>query len=197
MNLAYRIFWPFVWIFVSLVYPRRTVGRENRPGAGAYLICGNHSSMVDPFLIANSMGPSRQIHFMAKAELFRIPVIGALLRLIGMFPVDREHGGAAAMKQAMKYLKNGEKVGMFPEGTRISSEEASATKAGAVRIAARMEVPIVPVYIPRKKRVLRFNTIVIGEPYCLALDKKASSEEFDQAANELMAKIRALGESVQ
>jgi len=153
--------------------------------------------MVDPFLVAFSMGPKRQIHFMAKAELFRIPVVGPVLRAIGMFPVDREHGGAAAMKQAMKLLKNGEKVGMFPEGTRISSEEASATKAGAVRIAARMEVPIVPVYIPRKKRVFRFNTIVIGEPYRITLDKKASSAEFDQAANELMEKIRVLGESVR
>lgn len=197
MHLIYKVTWLITCPFVSLVYPRRTIGRENRPGGGAYLICGNHSSMIDPFLIAYSMGPGRQIHFMAKAELFRIPVIKTILHVIGMFPVDREHGGAAAMKQAMKYLKHGEKVGMFPEGTRISSEEASATKVGAVRIAARMDVPIVPVYIPRKKRVFRFNKIVIGEPYRLTLDKKASSEEFELAANELMEKIRALGESVQ
>ena len=197
MQLMYKIIWTITCPFVSLVYPRRTIGRENRPGKGAYLICGNHSSMIDPFLVAYSMGPGRQIHFMAKAELFRIPLIKSILRVIGMFPVDREHGGAAAMKQAMKYLKNGEKVGMFPEGTRISSDEASATKAGAVRIAARLEVPIVPVYIPRRKRLFRFNQIVIGAPYCIELDKKADREEYDRAAEELMEKIRILGAGVE
>jgi len=153
--------------------------------------------MIDPFLMAYSMGAQFQIHYMAKAVLFRIPVIGAILRGIGMFPVDRESGGAQAMMAAMKLLKNGKRVGMFPEGTRVSTEDGSAVKAGAVRLAARLNVPIVPMYVPRKKKVLRFNKIVIGTPYMVGLDKKASAEEYEQAANELMEKIRLLGESVQ
>jgi len=153
--------------------------------------------MIDPFMVACSMGVGCQIHFMAKAELFRIPIVGAVLRGIGMFPVDRESGGAAAFMTAMKLLKKGEKVGMFPEGTRIAADEASAAKAGAVRLAARLGVPIVPVHIPRKKKVLRWNKMVIGAPYVVELDKKAGAEEYEQAADELMMKIRALGESVQ
>jgi len=130
---------------------------------------------------------------MAKAELFRIPIIGPILRAVGMFPVDRAGGGAMAIKGAMKLLKAGEKVGMFPEGTRIRSEDASEAKTGAVRLSARMGVPILPVYIPRDKKLFRFNRMVIGAAYQVELDKKATPEEVEQAAETLMAKLRRLG----
>ena len=159
------------------------------------MICANHSHALDPFLIAHSMGPRCWIHYMGKAELFRIPVVGSILRAIGMFPVDRQGGGAMAIKGAMKFLKDGEKVGMFPEGTRVHSEEESEAKTGAVRLAARLEVPIVPVYLPRKKRKFRRNRIVIGAPYIVELDRKATSEEVERRAAEMMEKIRLLGET--
>jgi len=193
MSFAYKLAWLISWPFVSLVYPRRTIGRDHRPGPGAYLVCANHSSAIDPFLIAYSLGAKCQVHFMAKAELFRIPIVGAVLRAVGIFPVDRKGGGAMAIKGAMKFLKDGEKVGMFPEGTRIRTEEESEAKTGAVRLAARMGVPIVPVYLPRKKRILRLNRVIIGAPYLVELDKKPTPEEVERAAEELMEKIRALG----
>ena len=193
MSLGYKFVWYLSMPFVSLVYPRRTIGRENRPGPGAAIVCANHSSMTDPFLIAYSMGPNYQIHYMAKMELFRIPLVGPILRGIGMFPVDRQGGGAMAIKSALRILKDGKKMGMFPEGTRVSTEEKSEAKTGAVRLAARMGVPIVPVYLPRKKRVFRLNRIVIGAPYMVELDKKPAPEDVARAAEELMAKIRALG----
>ena len=192
MKWAYALIWLLTWPFVNLIYPRRTFGRENVPGPGAFLICANHSSMIDPFLIAYSMGPGCQIHYMGKVELFRIPIIASILRGIGIFPVDRQGGGAMAIKGAMKLLKEGEKVGIFPEGTRVHTEDGEA-KTGAVRLAARLGVPIVPVYLPRKKRILRLNRIAIGAPYMVELDKKAAPEEVEQAAEALMEKIRNLG----
>jgi len=192
MKWAYALIWLLTWPFVNLIYPRRTFGRENVPGPGAFLICANHSSMIDPFLIAYSMGPGCQIHYMGKVELFRIPIIASILRGIGIFPVDRQGGGAMAIKGAMKLLKEGEKVGIFPEGTRVHTEDGEA-KTGAVRLAARLGVPIVPVYLPRKKRILRLNRVAIGTPYMVELDKKAAPEEVEQAAEELMEKIRNLG----
>jgi len=193
VNWGYRLAWFVTWPFLTLVYPRLTFGREHVPGPGAFLICDNHSSAIDPFLIAYSMGWRCQIHYMAKAELFRVPLIGFILRAIGMFPVDRQGGGAMAIKGAMRLLKDGEKVGMFPEGTRIQTEEESEAKTGAVRLAARLGVPIVPVYLPRRKKILRFNRIAIGAPYLVELDKKAAPEDVERAAEELMAKIRQLG----
>ena len=189
---GYRLVWLLTWPILNLIYPRRTFGREHVPGPGAFLICANHSSNVDPFLVAYSMGWRCQIHYMAKAELFRIPLIGPILRGLGIFPVDRQGGGAMAIKGAMKFLKEGEKVGIFPEGTRVSTEDGEA-KTGAVRLAARLGVPIVPVYVARQKKVLRFNRVAIGAPYLVELDKKAAPEEVERVAEELMAKIRQLG----
>ncbi|MCL2589106.1 MAG: 1-acyl-sn-glycerol-3-phosphate acyltransferase [Oscillospiraceae bacterium] len=193
MNRFYQFIMLLTWPFVNLIFPCRTVGKENRPGAGAYLICANPSHALDPFMIAYSMGLGRQVHYMGKVELFRIPVIGSILRAIGMFAVDRDGGGAMAVKETMKLLKAGGKVGMFPEGTRVSTEDGSEAKTGAVRLSARMGVPIVPVYLPRRKRLFRFNRIVIGTPYIAELDKKPTPEDVERAAKELMAKIRQLG----
>jgi len=194
MKWMYRFFLLLTWPFISLFYPRKTAGRENIP-AGAALLCGNHSSGFDPFLMAYSGGVGNQIRFMAKAELFRIPVVAPLLRSIGTFPVDRA-GGAGAIKEAMRYLKAGEKVGIFPEGTRFSAEGESEAKIGAVRLAAKMAVPVVPVYIPRKKRLFRRLYIVFGEPYMIEADRKtATSADYEALAAEMMEKIRLLGES--
>jgi len=196
MSWMYRFFWLFTWPFISLLYPRKTVGRENIP-EGPALVCANHSSGVDPFLMAYGAGVGRQIHFMAKAELFRIPVIAPILRSIGTFPVDRA-GGAGAIKEAMKYLKAGKKVGIFPEGTRFSAEGESEAKIGAVRLATKMGVPVVPVYIPRKKQKFRRQRIVFGEPYMIEVDRKtATSADYETLAGEMMEKIRLLGDSVQ
>jgi len=178
---------------MNLIYPRHTIGRQNIPGPGAYLVCSNHSSAIDPFMVAYSMGSRHQIRYMAKVELFKIPIVGRILRAIGMFPVDRAGGGAMAIKETMRLLKAGEKVGMFPEGTRVTSEEASEAKTGAVRLASRMGIPILPVYVPRQKKMFRRNRMVIGVPYMVELVKKASPEEVERAAEELMEKLRQLG----
>lgn len=187
-NLCYCIAYPFV----SLVYPHKTYGREHLP-EGPMMICGNHSSLVDPVLVAFAATKRYQIHFMAKVELFRIPVFGFLMHKIGIFPVDREKGGLAAIKTAMRYLKNGEVVGIFPEGTRVTNEEDSEAKTGAIRIAMKTGVPVVPVYLPREKRKFSRVPIVIGTPYYPQVDKKQpTGEDYRMLAEELMAKINQL-----
>jgi len=146
--------------------------------------------------MAYSAGWRIQIRFMAKAELFRIPVVAPLLRSIGTFPVDRA-GGAGAIKEAMKHLKAGEKVGIFPEGARIATEEESEAKIGAVRLAAKMGVPVVPVYIPRQKPMFRRQRIVFGEPYMIEVDRKtATSTDYETLAEQMMEKIHRLGDKV-
>jgi len=197
MSTLFRVLWLISWPFINLIYPRKTYGKENRPGSGAYLICANHPSSFDPFFLTYSIGFRCHIYFMGKVELFRVPLVGAALRGIGMIPVDRAAGGAMAMKRAMKLLKSGEKVGMFPEGTRVKAEEGVAAKGGAVRMAARMNVPILPVYIENDKKLFRRNKVIIGEAYYLPMDKTASAEEFEKAGNELMEKIQQLGETVR
>lgn len=192
MNFIYKLCYSILYPFISLRYWHRVTGRENIP-EGAALVCANHSSMSDPILVAFALTKAHQLHFMAKIELFRIPVLGSILRKAGIFPVDRSKTDVTAVKTAMKYLKSGEKVGIFPEGKRVAEDESGDAKSGAIRLAMRTGAPILPVYVPRTKRPFKRVNIVIGKPYNIELDKKsASAEDYDRCAAELMDKINGL-----
>ena len=92
----------------------------------------------------------------------------------------------------MPYVRAGEKVGIFPEGTRVSTDGAVVAKPGAVRIAAKLRVPVVPVFVSRRKWIFRKVKIVIGEPIVIS----ANTEDFQLATNELMEKISEMGRTV-
>lgn len=102
-----------------------------------------------------------------------------------------------AIKQAMKYLKEGEKVLLYPQGHRVheSRGEQGDAKNGAAMLAVRCGVPILPVYVPERKLWFRRTTVVIGKPYMPQVSsRKGSTEEYDAITADLMARIRALGE---
>jgi len=188
----YKLCYSIIWPFVSLRYWRKVKGRENIAPGGA-ILCGNHSSNIDPVLLGYAYTIKTHVHFMAKTELFKIPLLGRIIRAIGTFPVERDKTDVAAVKTAMKYLKNGEKVAMFPEGTRIMDEDNVEAKSGAVIMAVRSNVPIVPIYISRKKRWFKRVSIVIGEPYYVPLDKKtAQVNDYDRETIKLMETINGL-----
>lgn len=197
MRRLYTILWYIVAPFFSLVHPCRLVGRERLPEKGG-LFCANHSGLSDPICLIVALGPRPQMHAMAKAEFMRTPVIGWLLKKIGIFAVERGKSDIGAIKTAMKYLKSGESVLIFPEGTRIKDGvdkygNESEGKAGAAMLAVRTGAPLVPVYIPPKKRWFRFTTVVIGEPYHPRVEsKKGNAEEYQKIAADLMERIYAL-----
>lgn len=187
---AYNAVYSTLKPFANLLYPLRYEGRENIP-EGPAIVCANHSNYVDPVLIALSFGRKNMLRFMAKKELFSIPVLGPILRKIGVFPVDRGSSDIDAVRTTMKCLKGGDKVLIFPEGTRVSDDDAVAAKTGAVRIASRMGAPIIPVYVPRRKKLFSRVRVRIGRPYYLHAE---SHEEYARCADELMERIRSLGE---
>lgn len=197
MRKLYTVLWYILWIFFSLVHPCRLVGRERLPEGGG-LFCANHSCLSDPICLVLAVGPKRQMHVMAKAEFMRTPVLGWLLKKAGIFSVERGKSDVGAIKTAIKYLKGGENVLMFPEGTRIKDGvdkygNESEAKTGAAMLAVRTGAPLVPVYIPPKKRWFRFTTVVIGEPYHPQVEsKKGSAEEYQAIAEDLMERIQAL-----
>jgi len=176
---------------LRFLFPTKVYGMENFVDQPC-LICINHSNFYDPLLIALAFGGHRVIHFMAKAELFRNKRFGALLESVGAFGVDRDGADISAVRTVMKYIRNGEIVGIFPEGTRVDTDGAVEAKAGAVRMAAKLRVPIVPVYLSRKKRLFRTSKIVIGE----ALYVPADAVDYRAATNDLMNRISELGRSV-
>jgi len=130
---------------------------------------------------------------MAKKELFDNPILRTIILRAGTFSVDRSKTDITAIKTALNLLKQGEKIVIFPEGTRADEDFAVAAKTGAIRIAEKAGVPIVPVYIPRKKSIWRRIPIVIGTPYFINSEKrKLSSAEYDRLAESLMQSISEL-----
>ncbi len=190
MTRLYKLYYILVFPIFSLFHRVRQKGRENIP-PGAALICGNHTSLKDPVLVAIAAGFGHFIRFMAKDELMRIPVFGYLLKKVGTFGVKRGQADIKSIKTALSILKSGGKVGIFPEGHRVESDEDSEAKNGVIMLAAKTGAPIVPVYIPREKKLFRSVEVVIGKPY--HIDKiMAGSESYSVYARELMQKIEEL-----
>jgi len=193
-NKVYAAIYPIVWIFMKLFHPWRAVGAENIP-EGRAVICGNHTTLGDPLYVVCAMGGKRQTHVMAKAEIMKWPVIGFLLKKAGIIGVNRGKADMASVKECLRVLKNGEKLLMFPEGTRVKEGETSEAHTGAAMFATRTDSPLVPVYIQPKKRLFRRTTVVFGQPYRPEFEgRKPSAGDYQRIADDLLARIRALGE---
>lgn len=194
INKWYAVIYSIAWFFFSLVHPIRAVGREKLPEGGA-LLCGNHTTASDPLCVVFAVGHRPQCRVMAKIELLRIPVLGFLLKKVGVIGVDRGKADVGAVKSCLKALKNGEKLLLFPEGTRVAEGTEASAHNGAAMMATRTGVPVVPVYIPRKKKWFRHTTVVFGEPFTPQYEgRRPTPEDYDRIAGEIMEKINGLKE---
>ena len=194
MNRFYRVIHAVLRPLIFLLFPLSVQGRENLPEGGAVL-CSNHASAWDPILVALKIPRTVPLRFMAKAELFRNPVLGWLLRHLGAFPIHRGANDLAAMKTAMKCLQEGQKLIVFPEGTRVEEEGGASAKGGAVMLSTRTGVPMVPIYCGGRKRLFHRDTIVFGRPYSPVIaGRRPTPEENRDIAEELMERIYALRE---
>lgn len=191
----FRVFYAILWPIFSLIHPRRVVGRENIP-QDACLLCGNHTRYSDPLFIILSMGRRNHPYIMGKAELLKIPVLGWILKKAGVIPVDRGKSDVKAIKESIRVLKEGKKLLMFPEGTRVKSGEDQAAKTGAAMLALRTGVPLIPVWVPARLGWFRATTVVFGAPYYPQLDHegKPTAEDYRRVADDLMERVKALGE---
>lgn len=195
INKWYAVLYCIVWFFFSLVHPIRAVGRENLPEQGGALLCGNHTSMSDPLCVVFAVGRRPQCRVMAKIELLRIPILGFFLKKVGVIGVDRGKADVGAIKASLKALKNGEKLLLFPEGTRVAEGTEASAHNGAAMMATRTGVPIVPIYIPREKKWFRHTTVVIGKPFTPNFEgRRPTPEDYDRIAGEIMEKINELKE---
>jgi 1-acyl-sn-glycerol-3-phosphate acyltransferase len=176
-------------------------GRHHVPRTGAGLLVANHSSVLDPGLIAGVT--PRPIAFLAKAELFQIPLFGRLIRALNAHPVRREGGDPAALRTALRVLENGGLLLVFPEGTRGAEGVLRPGKAGAGMLAVRSGAPVVPVYIrgsgqalprghrfPRRAKV----TVTFGPPLRFSEEhgREGRKESYEAASRAMMAAIARL-----
>lgn len=159
---------------------------ENEPDErdGQYIIVSNHISNVDPVLLCAAT-KKQQPHYMAKKELFKIPLLRGLIKALGAFPVNRGGADVGAIKHAIKLLEEGKCVGIFPQGHRYQGVDPKTTdvKTGVAMLACKTESQILPCFIKTKKRkITPFFTrvdIIIGKPISfaeLAYDPEAKGE---------------------
>ena len=131
---------------------------------------------------------------MAKIEIIRWPVVGPVLEKCGVFGVDRGNTDLKAARMAMKSLKEGSKLLMFPEGTRVKEGESVDAKAGAALFATRCNVPLLPVYIHNSKKLFARSIVVVGEAYKPEYEgRKASAEELQKIADDILRIAYDLG----
>jgi 1-acyl-sn-glycerol-3-phosphate acyltransferase len=170
--IFYRFMHFFVVGYTRLVYRVRVVGREHVPTIGAYVIAPSHRSMLD-IPVAGAI-TNRRIRFMGKAPLFRVPVLGAIFRALGGFPVERDGSDRAPLRDSLRILQAGEPLVVYPEGTRQHGRQIAELQPGAAYLAAKAGVPIVPLGIAGTEEPFRSRTgllpgfgrivVVVGEP---------------------------------
>jgi len=182
---------PIARFFQAFIFPIVSIGVENIP-SGACILCANHSSNSDAVVLALALTNKRHPRFMAKKELESIFFLRWLIKKFGAFFVSRGENDITAIKTSISLLRKGEMLMIFPEGKRVSEKDRAAAKNGAVKLAAKTGVPIVPAYITPQKRFFRKNKVIFGTPY--NIDKNNLDPEAE--SKRLMESIYALGESV-
>ena len=164
MNRALYRFLCFVMhAFYAITYRPVVDGVENIPAEGGFIVCCNHVAARDPFFLVIPI-KNRFLHFMGKAELFRFKPLGAILRALGGFPVDRGHSDLSAMRTALALLKDGHGLGIFPQGTRSRDNTRTPMLDGVGMIALRAGVPVIPAFIGGPYRLFRRTQVSFGKP---------------------------------
>ena len=164
--MGYKIVRAVLDFIFFVIFRLHVEGRENVPQTGAIIVAPNHKSDWDPPLIGVAFN-TRIIHYMAKEELFKNPFLGWLIRQFGTFPVKRGTVDRTAIRQALRELKAGNPLGIFPEGTRIRREGLGRFHSGMASLALMTGTPVVPVavigsrWMPHKKGPL---AVLIGKP---------------------------------
>jgi len=142
----YKMFkWLVVRPLLYLFYQERIYGTENVPLTGNLIVVSNHASDFDPLIVGSCMG--RPVAFMAKEELFEVPVLSQAIQAFGAYPVKRGAGDRAAIRAAIASIEKGWATGIFLQGTRTLDGKVTEPKLGAAMIAAKTQAPFLPISI--------------------------------------------------
>ena len=195
--MAFKTFayWGVRIAFLPL-YPLRVTGLQNIP-SGAALVCSNHTSMKDPVLLILAMKCKNFPVSMAKMELFQSRPLSWLLKKLDTFPIHRGKSDVGAIKFALSSLKNGRKLLMFPEGTRVRDGDDGGAKTGAGMLALRSGAQVLPVFVAKYKKLFRPVDIVFGEPFFAECGHKPTSEDYQIISDDIMRKVALLEPKLQ
>jgi 1-acyl-sn-glycerol-3-phosphate acyltransferase len=190
--LAYWPFWLLFRIWFQGYMGVRVQGVERVPKSGALLLCGNHRSVWDPMLVGAMV--RRRAWYIAKVELFRYPLLGPILRLVGAYPVRRHTPDRSALRRSLEVLEHQGALVLFPEGTRSKSGELGKGAPGAALLALRTGAAVVPVGIRGSYGFRSGLEVHFGEPLRLeAPPGRLSSRELGEIVEgQIMARVADL-----
>ena len=183
------MFFNFIYFLIRIVffplYRIKVYGRENLPDTGGMLVCANHTCLKDPIFVAFALGHKHAYAFMARSELFKIPVLGFIIKNLGAFPVKRGSADVTSIKTALRSLRNGKTLIVFPEGSRWSED----AKAGAGMLAVKGGAPVVPICLEGSKHLFSTVSIYVGEPFRV---DSPENKDYKAIAGGIMQTVRAL-----
>ena len=194
-EIGYKI-WFKVRPVIKALLRIKVNGLENFPDKSGFIIAANHRSYLDPPII-NTISPF-PVMFMAKEELFKVPILGNFIKKAGAIPVERGRKATKSLIKALELLKEGYTVGIFPEGTRANPGEYLKPQPGVGLLVSKANVPVVPVKIEGADKVFPNNSkfpklftapieVTVGKP--LQFDESYSYEDI---SNEIMEVIKKL-----
>ena len=189
MDLLRIMFYPIH----SIVYPFKLYGNK-KVGKGAYVYVGNHYCLWDIFYPAHTTWEG--IHFLAKQSILEAPIVGSWARGCCVIGAQRDGSDVRTVMDAMLVLKNGEKISIFPEGTRnkVSDEEFLPFHGGAAMFAIKTKTPVIPFAICNRPKVFRKTHVVFGEPmeFTEYYSKKLTAADYEEAEEKLKNAIYTL-----
>jgi len=187
----------FVFPIYKFIFKGHLIGRENIPQENSFIMVSNHGSLLDPPLLGHAL--RRNISFMAKAELFKIPLLGFIIKACGAYPVKRGIADKNTIKTACKKLSNDNSIGIFIDGTRQKNGRVNKPKQGAALLAFKNQKLLLPVAIVNSHRLIRFKffnplfskiVIKVGKP--VQPPQSSSRDDLNSLTMELQDKINNL-----
>jgi len=187
----------FVFPIYKFVFKGYLIGRDNIPQKDSFIMVSNHGSLLDPPLLGHALG--RNISFMAKAELFKIPFLGFIIRACGAYPVKRGIADKNTIKTACKKLSNDNSIGIFIDGTRQKNGRVNKPKQGAALLAFKNQKLLLPVAILNSHSLIRFKfciplfskiVIKVGKP--VQPPQSSSRDDLNSVTMHLQDKINNL-----
>lgn len=165
-------------------HPIEIVGAENLPAEGPVIICSNHTSNLDPFFISYTY--KRDIRYMAKKELFMRGPVGYVVRSLKAIPVDRGSNDMSAIRTSLAALKDGDVLGIFPEGHRFRDGKMHEFQNGVSLLVTRSKAPVVPYRLITDYKLFHKVRVVIGKPFTYQLTPGLNGSEQLSACTKLI-----------
>ncbi len=189
MNLLRVVFYPWH----RVVFPFRLFGYK-KVGLGPYIYMGNHYSIWDVIYPAHTTGEG--VHFLAKDSVMKAPVVGYWSKRAGAIGALRDGSDVRTLMESMKVLRHGDKLSLFPEGTRNmkSDEEFLPFHGGAALLAIKTKTPVIPFVICNRPKPFRMTHVVFGEPMELSeyYDRKLTPADYEEADEKLKNRLYQL-----